>query len=122
METKSNRVVVLSDQFSDRIIKMVRYIQKNAREYHMTGQVLRSGTSIGANVAEAERAVSLKQFHSKMCIAYSECGETAYWLKKLFTDGRLTEPQYKSIAADCDELERVLSSITKTTREKLKEE
>ena len=80
---------------------------------------MRSGTSIGANITEAEYAISKKEFLAKMQIAWKECKETEYWLDLLYNTGYLNEKEYVSIKRDCDELDHLLSSITRTTKENL---
>ena len=84
----------------------------------MSKQLLRSGTSIGANIAESECAISEKDFLSKLYIAFKECAETQYWIDILFETSYMNAQEYESITADCTELKKLLSSITKTTREK----
>lgn len=85
----------------------------------MSNQVLRCGTSIGANITEAECAISKKDFLSKMYIAFKECVETQYWLEILFATDFLSQNEYDSIYSDCEELRKLLSSITKKTKETL---
>lgn len=82
----------------------------------MSKQVLRSGTSIGANICEAIHGANKKDFLYKMYIAYKECAETRYWLDILLNANYLTQFQYDSIAKDCNELLAILTSITKSTR------
>ena len=79
-------------------------------------QLLRYGTSIGANIAEAECAISRKDFSAKMYIAFKECNETKYWLDVLHETNYLTEKQFRSINRDCNELYRLLASITKSVQ------
>lgn len=83
----------------------------------MSKQILRSGTSIGANIREGLFAQSRKDFISKMNIALKEAGETDYWIEILYSADFLTEMEYKSLKNDNDELIRMLSSIVKTTKE-----
>lgn len=83
----------------------------------MSKQILRSGTSIGANIAEAECAISNSEFLAKMYIAFKECAETEYWLELLYLSRYLTENEYNSIAADCIEIKKILSAITKTMKD-----
>lgn len=109
-----NPVASKSFAFALRIVKLYKYLCDEKREYVMSKQILRSGTSIGANVAEAECAVSRKDFRSKMYIAFKENVETMYWLDLLVASGYLTKEQYDSIQLDCIELKRILSSITKS--------
>ena len=83
----------------------------------MSKQILRSGTSIGANIREGLFAQSRKDFIIKMNIALKEAGETDYWIEILYSADYLTEMEYKSLKNDNDELIRMLSSIVKTTKE-----
>ena len=83
----------------------------------MTKQLLRCGTSIGANVAEAKFAQSRADFTSKLQIALKEAAETDYWLRLLHETNYLTENQFTSIITDCNELEALLVSIVKSTKE-----
>ena len=87
----------------------------------MSKQILRCGTSIGANIAEAECAFSDKDFLSKMYIAYKESAETKYWLSLLKESTYISQEQFMSLYQDCEEINKMLSSITKTLREKLGE-
>ena len=105
-----------SKAFAIRIVKLYRHLKENCSEYAMSKQLLRCGTSIGANVREAACAQSLADFLSKMYIAFKEANESAYWLEILEDTKYLTPTQAKSIRNDCDELIRILSSITKTTK------
>ena len=111
-----------SKVFALRIVKLYKYLISKHNEPVMSKQLLRSGTSIGANITEAEYSISKKEFLMKMYIAFKECGETLYWLDLLFDGGYLTEKQYYSMKKDCEELMRLLSSITKTSRERLNKE
>ena len=108
--------------FAIRIVKLCKYLKNKKHEFDISRQLLHCGTSIGANVAEAECAISRKDFASKMYIAYKECSETRFWIDLLYHSGYLTEPQYISIKRDADELFRLTSSITKSTMEHLKKE
>ena len=105
-----------SKQFSVRIVNLYKYLKEDKKEYILSAQLLHSGTSIGANVAEACYAISKKDFLSKMYIAYKECAETLYWLELLKRTDYLTDKEYQSVREDCKELERMLSSITKSLR------
>ena len=106
-----------SKKFALRIVKLGQYLTIQRKEFIITKQVVRSGKSIGANVAEAECAFSEKDFLAKMYIAYKETAETIYWLDLLFESGYITNRQYSSLMNDCEELKKLLSSITKTMRE-----
>ena len=115
---KENVVFAKSKEFSVRIVNLYRYLQEDKKEYVMSKQLLRSGTSIGANIAESECAISEKDFLSKLYIAFKECAETQYWIDILFETSYMNAQEYESITADCTELKKLLSSITKTTRDK----
>ena len=108
-----------SRKFALRIINLNKYLVQEKNEYVMSKQVLRCGTSIGANIAEAECAFSDKDFLSKMYIAYKETAETKYWLKLLVDSEYISSEQFVSMQSDCEEINRMLSSITKTMREKI---
>lgn len=82
----------------------------------MAKQILRSGTSIGANIVEAQHGSSRKDFLNKMYIAFKECNETQYWLDLFFESGYITKVEYDSISQDCEELNKMLCRITKTTK------
>lgn len=106
-----------SRAFALRIIKLYQFLCDEKHEYVLSKQVLRSGTSIGANIAEAEYGISRNDFLAKMYIALKECAETKYWLTLLHDSGCIETPAFQSVLSDCEELLRMLSSITKTTKE-----
>lgn len=108
-----NVLVDKSENFAILIIRMCQSVEKEQREYTLTNQVKRSGTSIGANVAEAQSAYSKADFYSKMCIALKEARETLYWLKLLFKTDYLTNEEYADLHERCEELVRILVSIVK---------
>lgn len=115
MEEK-NTVACKSKRFAIRIVRMYRYLCEQKHEYIMSKQVLRSGTSIGANIAEAECSISRNEFLAKMYIAFKECAETEYWLELLYETDYLDAGMYQDIRDDCMELRRMLSAITRTIR------
>ena len=115
---EQNTVQSKSVAFAKRIVKVYRYLCEQKQEYILSKQLLRSGTSIGANIAEAEYGSSRKDFLSKLYIALRECAETLYWLELLYSDDYLTQGEYDSLRGDCSELLRLLSSITKSTRDR----
>ena len=119
MNMKENVVKEKSMDFSVRIVNLFKYLTKEKREFAMANQILRCGTSIGANISEGNFAISKKEFLAKIYIALKECGETLYWLELLFRTEYLDENQYRSLQADCEELFRLLQSITKTTKTNL---
>ncbi len=108
-----------SKAFALRIIKLYHYLCVRKREYIISKQILRSGTSVGANLSEAECAFSKNDFLYKQYNALKECSETRYWLELLHESGYLTDKQFDSIYQDCIELIRLLSASTKTIREEL---
>ena len=114
---ESNAVMDKSLGFAVRIVKLRKFLVKEKQEYILSKQLLRCGTSIGANVAEAQRGQSTPDFASKMCVALKEAGETEYWLKLLFRTNYLTDKQYDSLIADLLELMRMLTTICKKTNQ-----
>ena len=114
---KQNIVFDKSKRFAVRIVRLYNYLCNEKKEYVLSKQLLKSGTSIGANISEALCAISDKDFLSKMYIAFKECAETSYWLELLYDTEYLTKQEYISISDDCKELKTLLSSITKTMKE-----
>ena len=108
-----------SKKFAVRIVNLYKYLGNDKKEYVLSKQILRSGTSIGANIAEAECGISKKDFLSKIYIALKECVETIYWLDLLYETGYIDERMYLSMKSDCDELRKMLSATTKTTSEQI---
>lgn len=106
-----------SKVFAVRIVRLYQFLQQEKKEYVLSKQLLRSGTSIGANLAEAECAISRNDYQAKLYIALKETAETLYWLELLRNTGYLTEKQYRSMFHDADELRKLLSASTKTIRE-----
>jgi four helix bundle protein len=109
-----NTVKYKSKRFAIRIVNLYKYLCEEKKEYILSKQLLRSGTSIGANIAESECAISKKDFLSKIYIALKECVETLYWLDLLYETGYLTKNEYESIRFDCEEMRKMMSSTTKT--------
>ena len=99
-----------------RVVNLYKYITAEKNEYVLSKQLLRSGTSIGANVAEGEKAQSKADFYSKMSIALKEANETDYWLRLLYNTEYLNEKQFASISADIAEIVAILTSICKSTQ------
>ena len=99
-----------------RIVNAYKYLKDSKKEFVLSKQLLRSGTSIGANIAEANGSISDAEFSAKMSIAYKECLETKYWLS-LLKDTAYIEPKaFESIYRDADEVGKILFSILKKTR------
>ena len=99
-----------------RIVKLCKYLQEDRKEYTLSKQLMRSGTSIGANIMESQQAQSRTDFISKLNIALKEAVETNYWLRLLQATDYLAAPEYASIIGDCRELEKLLTAIIKTSR------
>ncbi len=102
--------------FGKRIAKCYRHLYDKKHEVVMSNQLLRSGTSIGANIREGLYAQSRKDFISKLNIALKEAGETDYWLDLIHSAEYFTDEEFASLKADNDELLRLLTSIIKTTK------
>ena len=105
-----------SFSFSVRIVKLYQYLYEEKRERILSKQLLRSGTSIGANIAESRQAQSTADFISKMYIALKECSETKYWIRLLKATDYLTKNQADSLLEDCVEVEKILVTIIKSTK------
>ena len=103
--------------FAVRIVNLCRYLQKTQKEFVLSKQLLRSGTSIGANISESQQAQSRSDFICKLTISLKEASETAYWLQLLHRTNYLTDIQFRSIIADCRELEKLLTAIIKSSKE-----
>lgn len=119
---KNNVVREKSFAFALRIIRLNKYLRGKRKEFVLSDQVLRSGTSIGANLEEADAAQSGKDFFAKVCIAYKEARETHYWLRLLHASEYLADTAAASILLDCEEIIRLLSSIKCTMQKKLEKE
>ena len=113
---KENIILDKSKAFALRIIRLYQYLCETKKEYVLSKQVLRSGTSISANAKEAAHAQSKADFYAKMYIAYKEANETEYWLELLAESGYIEKEAFDSIYADCKELIKILASITKTQK------
>jgi len=108
-----------SYDFSIRIVKLYQYLVKEHKEYSLAKQVLRCGTSIGANVEEATGGQSKKDFLSKLSIAYKEARETRYWLRILKDTDYINDNVFNSLFYDCEELLKIISKIQTTTKSNL---
>jgi four helix bundle protein len=120
-KSQENIIISKTEDFADRITKMYRYLsEKRQGDKDMLKQIIRSGTSIGANVSEGQFAQSKPDFLTKMTIALKEANETRFWLKRLYAYGSLTQKEFDSIIRDSEEIISILTIITRTTRENLK--
>ena len=106
-----------SFRFAIRIVNLYKYLCRTKKEFVLSKQLLRAGTSIGANVAESQQAQSRADFISKLSIALKETSETKYWLRLLKATDYLTDEESHSICIDCVELERLLVTILKSTKQ-----
>lgn len=111
-----NLILSKSMDFAVRIVNLNRYLVEEKKEYVISKQLLRSGTSVGANVREAKYGASRRDFAAKMGISLKEISETEYWLELLFRTEYLSEEQYKSIICDCSEVAKIITSIVKNSK------
>ena len=111
---KYNAIVDKSFDFSCRIVHLYQYMIREHKEYVLSKQILRSGTSIGANVHEAQKGQSRADFAAKMNVALKEANETEYWLRLLYKTEYLSEQQFFSLHRDVDELISILVAICTT--------
>jgi four helix bundle protein len=115
-----NIVADKSYSFAIRIINLYKFLATNKNEYVLSKQVLRSGTSIGANSEEAIGGQSERDFVTKLSIAYKEARETHYWIRLLKDTGLISEQESASLLLDCEELIKIIGKILSTMRKKLK--
>ena len=111
----SNIIVEKSENFAVEIVKLYKYLIKEKNEFILSKQVLRSGTSIGANIAEGQRGQSKADFHAKMNIALKEATETEYWLKLLNKTDYISDESLNILNEQCTEIIKILISIVKNS-------
>ena len=116
---KENLILDKSKAFALRVIRLYQYLCETKKEYILSKQVLRSGTSIGANAKEAAHAQSKADFYAKMYIAYKEANGTEYWLELLHESGYIEKDAFDSIYLDCKEIIKILAAITKTQKQSI---
>ena len=116
---KENVIESKSFDFAVRIVNLYKYLTKEKNEYILSKQLLRSGTSIGANICESQKAQSIPDFSTKLYIALKEANETHYWLRLLNKTDYLNETEFQSLQKDINEIIALLMSITKTTKNKI---
>ncbi len=109
-----------SFMMATRIVKLYKYLLEEKKEFVMSKQMLRCGTSVGANVREAQNAESVKDFIHKLAVAQKECNETLYWLELLEVGEFLTKDQFDSIYSQCIEVMKLITSSIITSKKKLK--
>jgi four helix bundle protein len=115
---KENIIQIKSYAFAVKIVKVHKHLCENKKEYVLSKQLLRSGTSVGANVEEAIGGQSEKDFFAKLTIAYKEARETHYWVRLLTDTELITKEESESLLFDIEELLRIIGSIQKTLRSK----
>ena len=118
MKTKEENIIAAkSYAFAVRCVKLYKYLCDEKNDYTIGKQLMRSGTSIGANVKEATRGVSKADFTAKMSISLKEASETEFWIEVLRDTDYITEEQADSMLKDCNELLKLLMSIVKTSKQ-----
>lgn len=116
MMIRNNPIEEKSFAFSVRIVRLYKHLTQKRHEYVLSKQILRSGTSIGANISEAEYAQSKPDFYAKMSIALKEANETQYWLRLLYASEYINRTEFESLCRDVNELLRLLISICKSAQ------
>ncbi len=113
---KDNIIQTKTFEFAIRIINLYKFLSTEKKEFVVSKQVLRSGTSIGANVEEAIGGQSKNDFSTKLTIAYKEARETKYWLRLLHATGYIENQMFESLMNDMEEILRIIGSIQKTMK------
>lgn len=113
----SHNIQEKSFNFAIRIVKLCKLLRTERGEYTLSKQLLRSGTSIGANISEAQNAQSRADFVSKLSIALKETTESKYWLRLLHATDYLTNEEFHSVYTDCSEIEKILVSSIKSIKQ-----
>lgn len=116
MKKTENTVQVKSYTFAIRMVRLYQHLSKEKKEFILSKQLLRSGTSIGANIEEALGGSSKRDFKAKMNIAYKEARETKYWLKLLKDTDYIDEGAFESVYSDCEEILKLLYTIIQSSK------
>lgn len=119
---KKNTVKFKSRAFAIDIIWLYKDLVENKKEFVLSKQILRSGTSIGANIVEAEAGISKRDFLAKMYIAFKECCETEFWLDIMHETEYIDDDKFNDLMPKCSELNKMLGSITKSVKESLEKQ
>ena len=119
MERKPNVIKDKSFDFAVRIVNLYKFLAFQKNEFVLSKQLLKSGTSIGANLEEALGSQSNKEFIAKLHISYRESKESLYWLKLLFKTEYINEKEFISLSKDCEELIKIIVSIIKSSKQKI---
>jgi four helix bundle protein len=117
MKQTGNAIVDKSKAFAVRVIRLFQYLQKEKKEYIISKQLLRSGTSVGANIKEGIRGQSVKDFRAKMAIALKEASESEYWLELLVETDYIDQAQFESMVNDCIKLIKILTAILNSSEQ-----
>ena len=117
--SEDNTIQIISKAFALRIIKLYQYLQDEKNEFVISKQILKSGTSIGANTRESINAESSQDFIHKLGIALKEANETQYWLELLFESNYISEAQFNSIYPECGRIVATLIRIIKTKKDNI---
>ena len=117
---KENILKDKSFKFAIRIINLYKFLKKEHKEFVLSQQIIKSGTSVGAIIRESEHAESIKDFIHKLSIGLKEINETEYWLDLLFATGFINDKMYNSLKNDCVELLKLLTASVKTSRLRIK--
>ena len=120
LKRENNILLAKVDAYSNRIIRLYKYLKDVEKEFILSKQLLRSGTSIGANIAESQSAQSSADFIHKLEIALKEAKETHYWLEKLLVGEYINEAGYKSMSNDNIEIIKLLTSIIITKKRNMR--
>ncbi|APG65125.1 four helix bundle protein [Tenacibaculum todarodis] len=115
---KDNVIQIKSYDFAVRVVKLYKHLSQEKKEFVLSKQLLRSGTSIGANVEEAIGGQSRKDFFAKLTIAYKEARESHYWIRLLKDTDFLSDKESESLLKDIEEILKIIGSIQKTIRNK----
>jgi four helix bundle protein len=115
----NNPIKSKSYSLAIRIVELYKQLSEERKEFVLSKQILKSGTSIGANIREAVQAESKADFIHKMCIALKESSETEYWLEILRDTNYLDESTFDSLHSDCEEVSKLLTSIIKSSRQRI---
>ncbi|NDV47085.1 four helix bundle protein [Paludibacter sp. 221] len=118
---RENTIEKKSFDFALRVINLHKHLYNEKREFCISKQILRSGTSIGANIAEGKYAESALDFIHKLAIAQKETSETLYWIELLYAADYISEKEYESLLFDCTEIIKLLTTIIKTKKSALKQ-
>ncbi len=117
---KENILKTKSFDFAVRIVKLYKFLKKEHNEFILSQQIVRSGTSVGALIREAEHGESLKDFIHKLTIGLKEANESKYWLDLLYATEFITKRMYDSMNKDCEELLKLLTASVKTSKSRIK--